>query len=314
MNNPKVTFSIIVPAYNEEQCLPRVFQEITASMENVDCNYEVIIIDNASTDRTGEISKSFCQKDSRWKYIRFSRNFGAEISLAAGFTYAQGDAMITVYSDLQDPPDKIPEFISKWREGYDVVYGVRTKRPGDPAWRNFCVKIAYRLIRFFSECDLPLDAGDFRLITRRVRDVLVQMDERNRYIRGMIHWVGFKKCAIQYERRPRFAGESKGPFWSIVGFLITAITSFSVKPLRMFTIFGACVMAVTILATILQVFLWLFAQTVPGLTTTFILLLANLGVMSLGFGVLGEYVGRTYTETKRRPLWVVDRTINVEVK
>jgi len=304
--------SVIVPVLNEEACLPRLFEELTAVLPPLACDYEVLLIDNASTDRTQQLCEEFCSRDRRWKYLRFSRNFTAEISLAAGFHYATGDAAITIYSDLQDPPDKIPEFVVKWFEGYDIVYGVQTRRPGDASWRNACVKIAYRLIRWLSDYDLPVDAGDFRLITRRVRDALVRMEERNRYSRGLIHWIGFKQCAIPYERRPRFAGRSKGPFWETVGYLLTAITSFSTKPLRLFTLLGGVALATASLLTAIYVAGWMFGAPIPGLTSTLVLLLANLGLMSLGFGVLGEYIGRIYTETKRRPLWILDKTVNLD--
>ena len=308
---PKLT--ILIPAFNEEACLPRVFEEINHAIVSLPCDVEVLLIDNASTDRTGMLAEDFCKKDSRWKYIRFSRNFTVEISLAAGFRYATGDAMMTVYSDLQDPPDKIPDFVAKWLEGYDVVYGTRTRRPGDPAWRNFLIKIAYRIIRWMSDCDLPVDAGDFCLVSRRVRDALVRMDEQNRYTRGLVHWVGFKRCAISYERRPRAGGDSKAPFFSIAAFMLTAITSFSVKPLRMFTLLGTGIIGITVVLMILYI-IGRFTQNPPrGITTTLVLLLANLGLMSMGFGILGEYIGRIYTESKKRPLWVIEKSLNIKL-
>jgi len=305
--------TILVPAYNEEECLPRAYEEISAVARTLPVEHEVLVIDNASEDRTGEIAEELCRRDRRWRYLRLSRNFTVEGSLAAGFRYAQGDAIITCYSDLQDPPGRIPDFVAKWLEGHDVVYGVRSRRPGDPAWRNLLVKIAYRLIHRLSEDRLPVDTGDFVLISRRVRDVLVGLEERGRYTRGLVHWVGMRRCALPYERRPRFAGKSKAPFFEILRFAITAVTSFSTRPLRILTIFGAIVVSFAAVLALVYVGGWFLYDPPPGITSTLVLLVANLGMMSLGFGILGEYLGRTYVETKRRPLWIVDRAVNLDV-
>ncbi len=230
--------TIVIPALNEEQTIPRLERELLAVIEALPYRYEFIVIDNGSVDRTGELVKNICERDPRWKYIRFSRNFTVEMSITAGYHFSNGDAIIVLYSDLQDPPEVIPQMLDKWQEGYDVVYGVRTVRPGDPTWRNLSVKIAYRLIAWFSDVSIPKDTGDFRLITRQVRDALERCGEYNRYMRGLIAWLGFRQTGILYERRPRKAGVSKAPFWHTVFFVINAITSFSLKPLRMFSVLG----------------------------------------------------------------------------
>ena len=306
--------SIIMPVLNEEELLPRAYDEVTAVMRTVPYDYEVLLIDNCSTDRTPEIAEELCRRDSRWRYIRFSRDFLAEISQAAGLRYARGDAAIFVASDLQDPPEMIPEFLKKWEEGYDVVLGIQKKRPGDPAWRNLAVEVAYFIINKLSDVKLPKHAGDFRLLSRPVIDAINGMGERTRYLRGMSYSVGFKRATVHYSRRPRQAGDSKAPFWHLINFTITAIIRFSIKPLHLFTLLGVVVLG---LSTVLSAFLvanyFLGLPTVPGVTSTHLMLMTILGFNSLGFGVLGEYVGRIYTESKSRPLWIIDRTLNIEV-
>jgi polyisoprenyl-phosphate glycosyltransferase len=297
--------SVVIPARNEEGNIERLEQELLAIVDQMPYDFEFIVIDNASIDRTGQKVKSICDRDLRWKYLRFSRNFTVEMSLTAGYHEAKGDAIIVLYSDLQDPPDLIPKFVAKWKEGYDVVYGVRTVRPGDPAWRNFLVKIAYRLIRWASEFPIPSDAGDFRLISRQVRDALDECGEYNRYLRGLIAWLGFRQIGINYNRRPRLSGISKAPFWDTLLFTINAITSFSLKPLRMFTYMGVAILFFVVLAIFVYIGLWIAESPPAGITTIIIFSLFGIGLNSLGIGILGEYIGRIYIETKARPKYLI---------
>jgi glycosyltransferase involved in cell wall biosynthesis len=305
---PKELISIIIPARNEEGNIERLEQELLAVIQPLPFDFEFIVVDNASVDQTGKKVKEICDRDPRWRYIRFSRNFTVEMSLTAGYHEANGDAIIVLYSDLQDPPEEIPRFIEKWKEGYDVVYGVRTVRPGDPAWRNFMVKVAYQIIRWFSEVPIPTDAGDFRLITRQVRDSLEQCGEYNRYLRGIFAWLGFRQVGIEYERRPRLKGESKAPFWDTYFFTINAITSFSLRPLRIFSLMGFIMLLVSFVASIVYIGIWLLESPPPGITTLVILSLFGIGLNSLGIGVLGEYIGRVYAETKARPKYIIQET------
>lgn len=311
MASRETLISIVIPAFNEEGNIPRLERELLAAVEPLSYSFEFIVIDNGSTDRTGELIKAICARDSRWKYLRFSRNFTVEMSITAGYHYAAGEAIVVLYSDLQDPPEVIPKLIEKWLEGYDVVYGVRTVRPGDAAWRNKAVKVAYRLIGWFSDVPIPNDAGDFRLITRQVRDALERCPEQNRYMRGLIAWLGFRQTGVAYERQPRNAGESKAPFLDLLFFVFKAITSFSLRPLRLFTLMGTCILALSIIAAFVYALLWLTGSPPPGVTTIILLLLAAIGLNSIGIGILGEYVGRTYIEAKHRPLYVVQETVNV---
>lgn len=292
--------------------MARVEAEMTALADSQPDDFEFIIIDNASTDDTGRLAADLCQRDKRWKYIRFSRNFSVEGSITAGYEHANGDAMVVLYSDLQDPPDVIPRFIEKWKEGYDVVYGVRTVRAGDPKWRNAAAWLAYRLIAWLSDVPIPKDTGDFRLISSRVRDAIMRMGEVNRYMRGMIAWVGFRQIGVEYQRQPRKTGRSNAPLVDILLFTFNAITSFSLRPLRLFTLFGFMVLALSFLLGIVYVTLWLRGAPPPGLTTLIVLVLAGLGVNSLGIGILGEYIGRTFSEAKRRPIYVIEEAINLK--
>jgi dolichol-phosphate mannosyltransferase len=300
--------SLIIPARNEEENIDHLEQELLAITESLPFDFEFIVIDNASTDQTGSKIKSICDRDPRWKYIRLSRDFTVEMSLTAGYHEARGDAIIVLYSDLQDPPEMIPRFIEKWGEGYDVVYGVRTVRPGDPVWRNFMVQIAYRLIRWFSEVPIPVDTGDFRLVTRQVRDALEECGEYNRYMRGLIAWLGFRQIGIPYERRPRLHGVSKAPFYDTLLFTINAITSFSLKPLRLFTFMGFGILLVSLLAAFVYAGLWLIGSPPRGITTLIVLGFLGIGLNSLGVGILGEYIGRIYAETKSRPKYIYQET------
>ena len=308
----KKLITIIIPARNEAGNMARVEAEMNALADSQPDDFEFIIIDNASTDDTGRLAAELCQRDKRWKYIRFSRNFSVEGSITAGYEHANGDAMVVLYSDLQDPPDVIPRFIEKWKQGYDVVYGVRTVRAGDPKWRNAAAWLAYRLIAWLSDVPIPKDTGDFRLISSRVRDAIMRMGEVNRYMRGMIAWVGFKQVGVEYQRQPRKTGRSNAPLVDILLFTFNAITSFSLRPLRLFTLFGFMVLALSFLLAIVYVTLWLRGSPPPGLTTLIVLVLAGLGVNSLGIGILGEYIGRTFSEAKRRPIYVIEESLNLK--
>jgi len=308
--DPQPLISIVIPAFNEAGNIGRVESELLAAVGSLPYQYEFIVVDNHSTDDTGELVRAICARDGRWKYIRFSRNFTVEMSITAGYRFASGDAIIVLYSDLQDPPDVIPQLIEKWREGYDVVYGQRTVRTGDPAWRNASVKIAYRLINWFSDVPIPKDAGDFRLISRQVRDALEECGESNRYMRGIIAWLGFSQIGVPYERRPRQSGHSKAPFWPTVYFTFNAICSFSLKPLRLFMFFGLAMVAASVLGIFIYTLLFFLESPPPGITTLIVLSFFAIGINSLGIGILGEYLGRTFIEVKQRPLYVIEEMIN----
>ena len=304
--------TLVVPAMNEEANLPRAYDEITQVMADLPYDYEVLVIDNASTDRTGDVAAELATRNPRWRYVRFSRNFSVEISIAAGLRFARGDAAMILFSDLQDPPKLIPDFLRKWEEGHDVVYGQVRSRQGDPLWKAWGARLFYRIINALAEVEITPNATDFRLLSRRAIDALNQFDERNRYLRGFAHWVGFKRCPIVYDRVPRTAGKSKAPSFYLLNLAANAITCFSIKPLQLFSLTGVVALFGTFCLALVFLGSWLFSYTVPGLTTIYLLMLANLAVMLLGFGAVGEYVGRIYIETKRRPLFLIDRTVNLD--
>ena len=303
--------SIVIPALNEQDNIAPLERELSGTVSGLDYEFEFIVVDNGSTDGTEAAVKAICSRDPRWKYVRFSRNFGVEASITAGYRLASGEAIVVLYSDLQDPPQVIPTFLAKWREGYDVVYGVRTARTGDPGWRNALVLIAYRVVTKLAEVQIPRNAGDFRLISRPVRDALDSCGEYNRYMRGLIAWLGFRQTGVEYERRPRSAGESKTPLGSLIVFGLNAFTSFSVVPLRLFTLLGFGLVGLTILALPIYILLYWFGGAPAGITTLIVLGLLGIGINSLGIGILGEYLGRTYAETKRRPLYVIADSVNI---
>jgi len=307
-NNDEL-ITLVIPARNEQENIPQLEKAVSEVADSLPYNFEFIVVDNRSTDRTGELIKDLCRRDPRWKYIRFSRDFSVEASITAGYHFASGSAIILLYSDLQDPPSVIPRFIEKWKEGYDVVYGVRTVREGDPAWRNFMAKLAYRIIATMAEVHIPVDTGDFRLIDRKVRDALENIGEYNRYMRGLIAWLGFKQTGIIYERAPRQAGVSKGPFWYIFFIAVNAITSFSMKPLRLFLLMGSIITVFSFIAILIYLLVYLFGNTVAGLTTLVLLSFLTIGLNSIGIGIVGEYIGRIYFETKNRPIYIVDEMV-----
>ena len=306
--------SIVIPALNEEDNIGPLERELGESLDGLPYDFEFIVVDNGSTDGTEAAIKAICAKDARWKYVRFSRNFGVEASITAGYKLASGVAIVVLYSDLQDPPQVISAFLDKWREGYDVVYGVRTVRTGDPKWRNGLARIGYKVVSELAEVPIPRNVGDFRLISRPVRDALETCGEYNRYMRGLIAWLGFRQTGVEYKRRPREAGESKAPLGSLIVFALNAFTSFSVKPLRLFTLLGFGLVTLSIIAVPIYVFLYLTGDAPAGITTLIVLGLLGIGVNSLGIGVLGEYLGRTYAETKRRPLYIIAEAINIDIQ
>ncbi len=308
-----IEFSLVVPVLNEQEVLPSTYAKLTHVLEGLGLPFEVVVVDNGSTDQTAELMRQICTDDPRWKFIRFSRNFDYQNSITAGMLAARGEAIMVIDADLQDPPELIPEFIARWREGYEIVYGVRSKRTGESPLRTIPTMLAMRFISWMSdEIKLPLHSGDFRLITRRVRDAFARLPESNRYVRGMIHWLGFRQIGIPYVRLGRTSGTSKVDMPHLIGFTVNAVLNFSIKPLRMFSVFGLAILALTALLGGVYLVGAFLTNPPAGITTVLMLLLVNLGVMSLGIGVLGEYIAKIYAEGKNRPLWLVDYTLNLE--
>jgi dolichol-phosphate mannosyltransferase len=312
-NETRKKVSIIVPFYNEYQNLP-LFSELLAHvLENLEHDWEVIYVDNCSIDESSDIARGLARKDSRIRYVRFSRNFGpsVEASINAGYRLCVGDAAIVVYSDLQDPPELIHQFIEKWEQGFDVVYGLQISRLGEPKWRKYSVKLFYKLLEKVSDANqIPANAGDFRLISRKVIEVINHLPERSRYTRGLIAWAGFKSIGIEYHRSPRLHGKSSASFFAILSTAITAITSFSLKPLRILTLFGVLVTFFALSLAMFYSIAFIIGSPLPGFTTLIVIGLLTLGLNMGALGLLGEYIGRINIEAKDRPLYIIDETIN----
>jgi len=306
--NPAI--SIVSPVYNEEEVLHELYRRVSAVMDEAGESWELVLVNDGSHDRSADVIGELHALDDRVRGLSFSRNFGFQIAATAGLDHAQGDAVILTDADLQDPPEVYPSMIAKWREGYDVVYGVRTAREGETWFKLTTAKLFYRLIYSITSIDIPLDTGDFRLMDRRVVNAIGRMRERNRFLRGMVPWVGYRQTGVEYERDARFAGTSKFSSVSqMLPFAVDAITSFSYFPLRMATYFGFAVAGISGLLILIIILLRLFGPEAPllGQASTLIAVLFLGGVQLIFLGILGEYLGRIYDEVKARPLYLVDK-------
>lgn len=303
---PQPTYSIVAPIYNEIDSLPELYRRITQVMGASGEPWELLLVDDGSTDGSTEKMRELAKADERVRPIIFVRNFGHQIAVTAGWDYARGQAVIIIDADLQDPPEVIPELIAKWRQGYEVVYAVRAGREGESWFKKLTAASFYRLIRLITDVNIPLDAGDFRLLDRKVVDVLRQMRERHRFPRGMAAWVGFRQVGVEYKRATRFAGETKYPFRKMLKLALNAITGFSYFPLQLATYVGFVAAGIAILAIPVVIALRLSGSLAFfGQATTLIAVLFLGGVQLISLGILGEYVGRLYDEAKGRPLYIV---------
>ena len=298
--------SILCPCYNEEETLPIFFREIIPVMENIGEPFEIICVNDGSKDMTLSVLLSFAQKDERLKIVDLSRNFGKEAALTAAIDYSSGDAVIPIDVDLQDPPELIPEMVAKWREGYEVILAKRADRSSDSFIKRFSAQLFYRIHNKISRTPIPENVGDFRLMDRCVVEALSALREHNRFMKGLFAWVGFKTCVLEYTRRTRAAGGSKFNAWRLWKFALEGITSFSTFPLTMWLYLGS---AVSFFAFCYGMFIFfrtlIYGVDLPGYASSICLILFFGGLQMLGIGILGEYVGRTYIETKRRPSYIV---------
>lgn len=299
-------FSIIAPNYNETGSLPELYRRIKEVMETTGETWELILVDDGSTDGSTEMIRELAKQDPRVRPVIFARNFGHQLAVTAGLDYSRGQAVVIIDADLQDPPELIPEMIAKWREGYEVVYAVRSEREGETWFKLFTASLFYRLIYKITDVDIPRDTGDFRLLDRKVVNVLGKMRERHRFLRGMSVWVGFRQIGVTYRRAARFAGETKYPLKKMLRFASDAITGFSYFPLQIATYMGFLSAGISILAIPVVVVTRLVGHhAFFGQATTLIAVLFLGGVQLISLGILGEYIGRLYDEAKGRPLYIV---------
>jgi len=299
--------SLVIPCYNEEEVIHETIKRLKAFCAKLQgLDVELIFVDDGSRDRTRALLKDYAARDPRIKVIGFARNFGHQIAVTAGIDAAGGDAVVLIDADLQDPPEVVHEMVAKWREGYDVVYGTRTERPGESRFKLATARGFYRVLNKLSNVPIPLDTGDFRLMSRSVVDTLRAMPERDRFVRGMVSWVGFKQTALPYKRDVRFAGESKYPLRKMLRFATDGILSFSTKPLQMSVGLGMLSAMLAMAGIGYALWLRLFTNIwVEGWTALMIAVLFMGGVQLISVGILGEYIGRIYNEVKQRPLYVV---------
>jgi len=316
-----VLYTIIVPVYNEEEVIQETYRRLTRVMESINEPYELLFVNDGSRDQTGEIISAFARADERIRLLDFSRNFGHQIAITAGMDHARGNAIVIIDGDLQDPPELIPQMIEKWREGYEVVYAQRTQRKGETLFKKWTAALFYRVLGTMSEVKIPVDTGDFRLIDRKVCDALINIREKNRFVRGLVSWVGFRQTALEYVREERFAGETKYPLRKMLRFSLDGITSFSYKPLKLAMYLGFVVTSLSFVYLLISLAQKLFtASTSTGWAPLIACLMFLNGVMLVFFGILGEYIGRIYDESKNRPLYIlrnqqqVERTRLKEVK
>ncbi len=310
-NRPVI--SIVAPVYNEEPILHELYCRISATMDGLGESWELVLINDGSFDRSLEIMRELHAADGRVRIVNFSRNFGHQLAITAGLDYAQGDAVVIIDADLQDPPSVIAEMVKKWREGYEVVYAVRSQRKGETWFKLFTASLFYRLINGITGVNIPVDTGDFRLLDRRAVLALRTVREHHRFMRGLAVWIGFKQIGIEYVREERFAGETKYPFRKMLRFALDGITSFSHLPLQLATYLGFIIAGFSVLGILITIILRLSgSQAFYGQASTLVAVLFIGGIQLISLGIVGEYLGRIYNEVKARPLYIVRDAIGFE--
>jgi len=303
------TYSVVAPVYNEEQNVPLFYQRVVAVMEPLGEPFELVLVNDGSRDGSLAAMQALHERDPRVRVVDFSRNFGHQIAISAGLDYARGDAVVIMDSDLQDPPEVVPELIARWHDGAEVVYAQRRSRTGETRFKLLTAAAFYRLIGRLTSIDIPRDTGDFRLLDRRVVDALVAMREHHRFMRGLSAWVGFRQEAVRYDRDERKFGETKYPLSKMIRFSLDAITSFSHVPLQLATSLGFFLAGLSLLGILIAVVFRLLGGAIQGQTTTLIVVLLLGGIQLIFLGVIGEYLGRIYDEVRARPLYIVRQVL-----
>jgi len=306
MTDRIIQYSIIVPLYNEELVVQETYRRLKQVMDSTSEPYEIIFVNDGSKDKTLTITKEICRQDNNIRLLSFSRNFGHQVAITAGMDHAGGRAIVVIDADLQDPPEMILKMIEKWQEGYDVVYGQRIKRKGETFFKKLSAKLFYLFLNNLTDIEIPVDTGDFRLIDRKVCEAFKSLPERNRYVRGLIGWLGFRQIGVEFVREERLAGESKYPLKKMIRFALDGITSFSRRPLKVPVYLGFVVSLASgcyLLAALCdKIFVrhWL-----PGWSAIVALSLLFNGLLFICLGIIGEYIGRIYDEAKGRPLYII---------
>ena len=309
------TLSIVAPVYNDEAILHELYKRISETMVGLDGTWELVLVNDGSWDRSYEIMQELREQDERVRIVNFSRNFGHQIAITAGTDYAQGEAVVIIDADLQDPPSVILDMVAKWREGYEVIYAIRKQRKGETWFKLATAKLFYRIINKITGVNIPLDTGDFRLLDRKAVDTLRRIREHHRFMRGLSVWIGFKQTGVEYVREERFAGETKYPLSKMLRFALDGITSFSYLPLQLATYFGFGIAGLSVLGILLTI-VWRLSgsHAFEGQATTLVMVLFLGGIQLISLGIIGEYLGRIYDEVKQRPLYIVDAALGFEEK
>ena len=307
--------SIVIPMYYEEQVAEECYKRVTGVLKNIkEYDYEILFVNDGSKDRTLEILEKIAKENDKVKIISFSRNFGHQAAVTAGLKYVTGDAVVIMDADLQDPPELIPDMLKHWEEGYEVIYGKRKTRDGESAFKLFTAKAFYTTLNKLSDVEIPKDTGDFRLVDRKVVDVINSLPEHNKFLRGLFSWVGFKQYAYEYERKERFAGKTKYPLKKMLKLAQDGILSFSTKPLKIVGGLGilSVIISIAILLYSILSFAFSWNNLTPGWTSLMCTITFLGGVILISLWMIGEYIARIYDETKQRPQYIIDKTINIK--
>lgn len=304
-----IRYSIVIPVYNEEAVINQTYKRLKQVMDLTGESYELIFVNDGCEDHTPVMIKNYRDQDDNVKLITFSRNFGHQIAITAGMDYATGAAVIVIDADLQDPPELILEMIEKWKDGYDVVYAKRTKRKGETVFKKKTARLFYQILKVYSDLEIPSDTGDFRLMDRRVCEEMKRLPEKNRFVRGLVSWVGFKQTAVEFERDERLAGETKYPLKKMIKFSLDGITSFSMKPLQMANYIGVTLISSGLAYLVIILGLKVLTSVVmAGWNFVVAMQLTLTGILLMMIGIVGEYIGRIYDESRNRPLYIVSET------
>ena len=304
-NAGAVEISVVVPCFNEEEGIGECHRRLTQVLRRLGTSYEIVYVNDGSRDRTFALLQDIYTADPHVTVVELSRNFGHQAAVSAGLEIAAGDAVVIIDADLQDPPEVIERMMDFWRQGYEVVYGVRNSRVGESEFKLWTAKAFYRFINALSDVEMPLDTGDFRLLDRKAVDAMLRLPERHRLLRGMCSWIGFRQYGLKYDRAARFAGTTKYPLRKMLNLAMDGITSFSTVPLRVLSWVGFASAALALVGIFYSLFVRIFTHSwVSGWATLFITMLMIGGLQMISIGVVGEYVGRIYTEAKQRPLYI----------